>query len=581
MKRPPKLISPARRWARRVVWAVFLTVLAMRIWFPPDPMTQVRRQWAGQVPGRVFVGQDGMQRRWRPSSRTRTPVAPLPTNLWRLEIRLSERDADKLRRTSFEWRRGPGDERPEVLVTVEEGGQIYTNVTMHLKGAAGSFRPYDDKPGMTLNFSKQAKGQKFHGFTKISLNNSVQDPSFVAEAISRELFVAAGVPTPSIDHATVVLNDRDLGLYVVAEGWGKPFLRKHFKEVSGNLYDSGFVQDVDGELDVNSGDEGPGRGPLDRLVAAATDRNRTNRWARLSEVLDVDRFATLLALEVMTCHWDGYGINRNNYRVFHDLSTGRFVFMPHGLDQLFGVGGRMPPTSSIEPGMRGIVARAFLSTPEGRRLYRERIRSLSTTLFDADRLVARAEELGRRIQPTLAAYGRDFANEEEAALRQLCSSIRRRAASIREQLDRPRQMVAVDDGGQFRPGVWQPRVGTQTGRGGQVRFERVERGGVRLLRIDGGRSGGTGSWRTQVQLEEGEYRFEGRAMVRGLGNQGGVCVRISGANKQYVRGQDGAWADLRFHFSVDQEADVELVCEFDSNGGEVSFDEASLRLVRQ
>ena len=37
----------------------------------------------------------------------------------------------------------------------------------------------------------------------------------------------------------------------------------------------------------------------------------------------------------MTWDWDGYVMNRNNYRVYHDLDTGKMVFFPHGMDQMF------------------------------------------------------------------------------------------------------------------------------------------------------------------------------------------------------------------------------------------------------
>ena len=30
-----------------------------------------------------------------------------------------------------------------------------------------------------------------------------------------------------------------------------------------------------------------------------------------------DRFLSFLATEVMLCHWDGYALNRNNFRVYH------------------------------------------------------------------------------------------------------------------------------------------------------------------------------------------------------------------------------------------------------------------------
>jgi spore coat protein H len=67
-------------------------------------------------------------------------------------------------------------------------------------------------------------------------------------------------------------------------------------------------------------------------------------------------------MEILTVHWDGYGMNRNNYRVFHDLDSNKMVFLPHGLDQMFGQW-RSRPESPITPMMKGVVARAVISEP--------------------------------------------------------------------------------------------------------------------------------------------------------------------------------------------------------------------------
>ena len=310
-------------------------------------------------------------------------------------------------------------ERPEILANVREGGTVYSKVALHLKGAAGSFRPFDDKPALTLNFSRHIPDQRFHGYDKISLNNSVQDPSYLCEAISRELFEAAGVPVPRADHATVLINGRDLGLYVLMEGFGKSFLKRYFKNVSGNLYDGGFVQEVTENLNTNSGDQREDRSDLRRLVQAAVDPDPAHRWQRLNQVLDMDRFLSFIAMEIMTCHWDGYGMNRNNYRLFHDVETDRMVFMPHGMDQMFGVF-RSSPTSPILPPTQGLVARAIATTPAGQQLYFERIATLRTNVFIEERLTNRVHELSRRIRPTLAAYAPDLAKEHDAQVAYLC-----------------------------------------------------------------------------------------------------------------------------------------------------------------
>src|SRR5207302_7392877 len=95
------------------------------------------------------------------------------------------------------------ESRRYVRSTISAEGKVYREVGIHLKGSAGSFRGVDDKPGLTLNFSRFLSGQKFHGLHKIHLNNSVEDTSYVNEQIGSELFRAAGVPAPRVMHALV------------------------------------------------------------------------------------------------------------------------------------------------------------------------------------------------------------------------------------------------------------------------------------------------------------------------------------------------------------------------------------------
>src|SRR5438128_652760 len=44
--------------------------------------------------------------------------------------------------------------RAYVRATVKEGDSVYSNVGIHLKGAAGSFRELNDNPALTINFDK-------------------------------------------------------------------------------------------------------------------------------------------------------------------------------------------------------------------------------------------------------------------------------------------------------------------------------------------------------------------------------------------------------------------------------------------
>lgn len=266
--------------------------------------------------------------------------------------------------------------RDYVQGTVTVDGTVFTNVAIKLKGAAGSFRPIDDQPAFTVDFNKFVRGQKLFGLDRIHLNNSVQDGTFMQEFLASELYRSFDVPTPRVSHALVELNDRQLGLYVVKEGFTKPFLGLHFRRTDGNLYDGGFLRDIDQALELDSGKGAKDYADLKALDAAARIEDEARRWTALQRVLDVDRFVTYAALSVLLADWDGYLLNRNNYRIYFDPTSGKAVFMPHGMDQLL-----QRSDMDMFPVWHGQVAYGLLETTEGKRRYVARFRQLYHDTF--------------------------------------------------------------------------------------------------------------------------------------------------------------------------------------------------------
>lgn len=480
----------------------------------------------------------------------------------------------------YQWRQGGESEsRTDVRATVREGDVIYTNVAVHLKGSAGSFRSIDsDKPAFTLNFDKFAPGQRFHGLQKIHLNNSVQDPSYVSEQICRELFAKAGVPAPRAAHAVVGLNDRNPQLYVLVEGWNKQFFKRHFKNAKGNLYDGGAARDITNPLVVETGENVPQRSRLEDLIAAAQETNYTRRLVQLNKVLDVDRFLTFIAMEVLTAHWDGYAMNRNNYRVFHDLDSDRMVFLPHGMDQMFGTW-RSTPTSTITPMMKGIVARAVVSVPEGRRRYLERMSFLVTNVFNVGTITNRIEELSMKVRPPLGGSIQELVTQSYSA-NALAERITQRVQSVREQLTNATTPLKFDAAGVARLSRW--RTSRENG---NPSFSRTD-GGQATLQISASGNMDLGSWRTEAFLEEGEYQFVGKIRTQDLQfnrniTRGGVTLRTSGDRNPRMLTNAVQWTTFTYDLTVSGLADVELVCEFRASAGRAWFDTDSLRLIRK
>ncbi|MBY0513685.1 MAG: CotH kinase family protein [Gemmataceae bacterium] len=340
-----------------------------------------------------------------------------------LAVDVGPKEADSLRREPKKY----------VTATLKEGTKTYPNVGVHLRGAVGSFRPFDDRPGLTINMDKFADDQRFHGLDKFHLANSVQDPSYLSELICGELFRAAGVPAARIGHAVVTVNGRPRGLYYLKEGYDAGFLRLHFKNSHGNLYDGGFLVDIDTPLQLLSGKgDVADRADLKALAAAAREPDPAKRYARLEKLLDLDAFISYLAVDTVIWDWDGYPVKRNNYRVYHDPARDKIVFIPSGMDQMFA-----DVNGPILPGFEGMVARGLIDTPEGKKRYLARVSEVMKTVFRTDALLKRLDELEARIQPVLAKIdagaGRDYKNHVD----RLRHAVRERPKSVNEQLKRP------------------------------------------------------------------------------------------------------------------------------------------------
>lgn len=477
-------------------------------------------------------------------------------------------------------------ERPRdyVRATIREGDRTYEDVAIHLKGAAGSFRDIDnEKPAFTLNFDKFVDNQKFHGLDKLSLNNSVQDASYMTEAICSELFLAAGVPTPRTSHALVSLNGRELGLYVLKEGFDKTFLRRHFKNPNGNLYDGGFLRDITESLERTSG-EIRGRADLKALVAAASESNHAARLQRIRETLDLDRFISFAALEMLTWHWDGYLLKRNNYRVYHDPDSGKLVFFPHGMDQMFwDVNAPVIPRAQ---NLEGLVARAIFETAEGQELYRIRAAQIITNYFTAQRLTNQINALQTRLRPIVASLPGDALDRHDTAVENLRRQVTQRTRIAAQKLFEPPPVrVRFDDRGYASLMNWQKLDIRGTGLLDMANSP----DGVRSLHVAAGPGGNcTASWRMRMVLPAGAYEFEGRVrtarvapLQKDTAKKGiGAGIRLSqGQPRQHGFIGDQDWQSTSHSFSVNgNDKDVVLLCELRAEQGEAWFDLGSLRL---
>ena len=442
----------------------------------------------------------------------REPLFDGPVLHWEVQVRRA--DLAKLRNSGGPWNR---ENDPDSSATVRAGGQVWTNVAIHLKGAAGSFRPVDDLPALTLNFGKLQDGQTCEGHRKLHLNNSVQDASRLDEILASEMYLQSGLPTPRATRALVSLNGRYLGIYVLKGGWDKAFLKQHFGSSKGNFYDSGFLKDLDTNLERDSGEGAPDWSDLIALRESLAVPDPAERLQRVSRHLDIDRIATLGALQILLDDWDGYLRNRNNYRVYHVPASDRLVLMPHGMDQLW-----RSPRGSFSPPLSSLLGQRLFSIPAMADRLTHRMRELTNTVFRPQFVDGVFSNAQSRLRERLVLEGREAELPPvQRAVDSTLQRTRQRMAAFVSQRYQPPQPGEFDSNDRMRLTDWSSSSPEQEGYA--TRIEAAE--GTSVFRITASADEGRTSLQKRILLAPGLYQWEARVRTRSVSGFG-ACLDV-------------------------------------------------------
>jgi hypothetical protein len=217
------------------------------------------------------------------------------------------------------------------------GNEELADVGLRIKGEA-SFRRLNQKPAFKIKFDEFVDKQSFHGLRRLTLNNMAEDPSFVAERLAYHVFRAAKLPSPRCNHAVVYVNGTLFGIYANVETEDKTFLRRWFTDDSGNLYEEGqkdFLPGAETSFDLETNEPKNDRTDLKGLIAALAAATPATFLTELGKSLDTTHFLQFTAAEAAVNQWDMYGYTvfyPNNFRMYHDPTPGKFVFLPWGMD---------------------------------------------------------------------------------------------------------------------------------------------------------------------------------------------------------------------------------------------------------
>ena len=304
--------------------------------------------------------------------------------------------------------------------TVTFDGVRRERVGVRKKGFIGSLDV--QKPALRLKFDEFVPDQTLHGLKRLTLSNSKQDPTYLRQCLAFQIFAAGGIPTPRCTFARVTLNGADLGVYINIESIDKTFLRHHFEDENGDLWDglfSDFRRDwtLSFAKKTNEPDDPAqaDRGALDEVATILSDSTPDGQLLRkLEKVFDVDRFLTFWATEVVMQHWDGYSNQTNNFLVYRNPKDERFVMIPWGLDQMTVQDPYQQPKPPASVYARGVLARRLYRNPDTQPLYLARLRRVLDEQWREDELLAEVERLRALVMPALSRSGADVVAVEQA-----------------------------------------------------------------------------------------------------------------------------------------------------------------------
>src|SRR5262245_14029259 len=262
-----------------------------------------------------------------------------------IEIRLDPKDwlALRISHPDFDENELPIRHYQYYRAVVVIDGQLVESVGVRKKGNwSGSGRP-----SLKIKLDEYVKGKQFSGLAMLTLN--CLELTRAQQSLIYSFMNKAGAIAPRSNLARIVVNGEDLGIYGHVESIDKKFIKRHFGDAKGDLYEGQYRADFttntwkmvehkwghDDDLmhvrNLMEVLEGPG--PVSLKV--------------IEERVNLTAFLTFWAATVLVGQDDAYPYNANNYYFYRDAKSEKFFFIPWGADGGFrySQAGEREPTS--------------------------------------------------------------------------------------------------------------------------------------------------------------------------------------------------------------------------------------------
>jgi hypothetical protein len=329
----------------------------------------------------------------------------------------------------FTWRKATS---VEISGTNFPPRTTFAEVGVKKKSFCGSLN--SEKPCLHLDFGRFTNSDAIEaliGSRYITLNNSIQDRSYIRQPLGYKLLAMAGLPHSRCNFARVFVNGTLIGqgfggvnspgIYVNAEPIMKRYIERNFNgNMKGNLYEIEHHDDfVKERLDFISVED------LSRFknkadLKFADEHVAAHGVAGAAQMLDLEHFIKLHAMEFYLKHWDGYANNTNNTYIYNDVTAienpgvdnVKFKMIPWGIDQTF------QPDRPFKLARGGLIAKLVRNDAVRRKQLIDQVRAYRQTVFGRDVQQTVLKPLINKMEALLGGLGVVNVVSEIAIVRQ-------------------------------------------------------------------------------------------------------------------------------------------------------------------
>jgi len=318
-----------------------------------------------------------------------------------------------------------------VHADLEFGGSRITNVAVRYKGNGTYMMSQGtEKKSLKVDLNEFVRGQKVAGVSKLNFHNNITDASWMNEPLSYALYRDAGVPAPRTSYARLTVSvpglqtNRSFGLYSIVENLDDNWAEANFGTKKGAIFKPvtpSLFQDLGQDWAKYQQTYDP-KGELTekqkrRVIEFAqfvTHSEEAEFVRRLPEFLDVDEFSRFMAVTVWLSTLDSILAIGQNYVVYLQPKTDRFLFVPWDLDHSFGnfmLQGTQQEREQLSLAEPWVGQNRFLErvmkVPAIREAYLSRLKEFQGTLFQPARIRKQVDELAGLLKPAVSEEGEE------------------------------------------------------------------------------------------------------------------------------------------------------------------------------